>query len=102
LKMYDGSIRTISEVWHVKGLKKKILSMGQFDNLARDRLINLRNVGTDETSSIPLAIQTRIANQYRLKCRYIWNLIDTISYPNPDSSSMSPKMLIRIKPHWYH
>jgi hypothetical protein len=38
--------------------------------IARDRLINLRNVGTDETSSIPLAIQTRIANQYRLKCWY--------------------------------
>jgi hypothetical protein len=37
--------------------------------IARDRLINLRNVGTDETSSIPLAIQTRIANQYRLKCQ---------------------------------
>ena len=33
LKMYDGSIRTISEVRHVKGLKKKILSVGQFDNL---------------------------------------------------------------------
>jgi hypothetical protein len=53
--------------------------------IARDRLINLRNVGTDETSSIPLAIQTRIANQYRLKCRHRSNLIDTISYPNPDS-----------------
>jgi hypothetical protein len=26
--------------------------------IAQDRLINLRNVGTDETSSIPLAIQT--------------------------------------------
>jgi hypothetical protein len=36
--------------------------------IARDRLINLRNFGTDETSSIPLAIQTQIANQYRLKC----------------------------------
>jgi len=33
LKMYDGSIRTILEVRHVKGLKKKILSVGQFDNL---------------------------------------------------------------------
>jgi hypothetical protein len=32
--------------------------------LAWDRLINLRNADTDETSSIPLA------NQCRLKCRY--------------------------------
>jgi hypothetical protein len=38
--------------------------------IARDRLINLRNAGTDETSSIPIAIQTWIANQYHLKCRY--------------------------------
>ena len=34
--------------------------------IARDQLINLRNVGTDETSLIPLAIQTRIANQCEL------------------------------------
>jgi len=34
---------------------------------------------------IPLVIQTRIANQYHLKCRYQWNPVDTISYPNPDS-----------------
>jgi len=53
--------------------------------IARDRLINLRNVGTNETSLIPLAIQTRIANQCRLKSWYQWNLIDTISYPNPDN-----------------
>jgi hypothetical protein len=53
--------------------------------IARDRLINLRNVGTDETPSIPLVIQTRIANRCHLKCRYKWNPIDTISYPKPDS-----------------
>jgi len=35
--------------------------------IARDRLINSRNAGTDKTSFIPLAIQTRIANQCRLK-----------------------------------
>jgi hypothetical protein len=39
-------------------------------SIARDRLINLKNISTDETSSIPLAIQTRIANQCHLKCRY--------------------------------
>jgi hypothetical protein len=38
--------------------------------IIRDRLINLRNVSTNETSSIPLAIQTWIANQCHLKCRY--------------------------------
>jgi hypothetical protein len=38
--------------------------------IARDRLINLRNADIDETSSIPLAIQTRIANQCHLKCWY--------------------------------
>jgi len=38
--------------------------------IARDRLINLKNASTNETSLIPLAIQTRIANQCRLKCRY--------------------------------
>jgi hypothetical protein len=38
--------------------------------IARDRLINLRNAGTDETSSKLLAIQTWIANPYRLKYRH--------------------------------
>ena len=33
LKMYDGLIHTILKVWYVKGLKKYILSMGQFDSL---------------------------------------------------------------------
>ena len=28
LKMYDGTIRTIQEVRHVKGLKKNLLSLG--------------------------------------------------------------------------
>jgi hypothetical protein len=38
--------------------------------IARDRLINLRNVSTDETPSIPLVIQTRIVNQCHLKCQH--------------------------------
>ena len=32
LKMYDGTVRTIQEVQHVKGLKKNLLSLGQLDN----------------------------------------------------------------------
>jgi hypothetical protein len=47
-----------------------------------DRLINLRNISTNGTSLIPLAIQTQIANQCHLKCRYQRNPIDTINYPN--------------------
>ena len=53
--------------------------------ITRDRLINLKNAGINGTPLIPLVIQTRIANQYHLKCRYQWNPVDTISYPNPDS-----------------
>jgi len=33
LKMYDGSIHTISGVQHMKGLKKNLLSVGKFDSL---------------------------------------------------------------------
>jgi len=33
LKMYDGLIRTISGVRHVKDLKKNLFSVGQFDSL---------------------------------------------------------------------
>jgi hypothetical protein len=33
LKMYNGSIHTISGVRHVKGLKKNLFSVGQFDSL---------------------------------------------------------------------
>ena len=32
LKMYDGSIRIISKVRHVKDLKNNLLSMKQFDS----------------------------------------------------------------------
>ena len=32
LKMYDGTIRTIQEVRHVKDLKKNLLSLGQLDS----------------------------------------------------------------------
>ena len=32
LKMYDGTICTIQEVRHVKGLKKNLLSLGQLDS----------------------------------------------------------------------
>jgi len=34
--------------------------------ITRDQLINLRNVGTNGTPLIPLAIQTQIANQCHL------------------------------------
>jgi len=37
-------------------------------SITRGRLINLRNVNTNGTPLIPLAIQTRIANQCHLKC----------------------------------
>ena len=33
LKMYDGTVRTIQGVRHVKGLKKNLLSIGQLDDL---------------------------------------------------------------------
>jgi hypothetical protein len=45
--------------------------------ITQDQLINLRNVSTNGTSLIPLAIQTRIVNQCHLKCQYQRNLIDT-------------------------
>ncbi|KAH9647635.1 hypothetical protein KPL70_025262 [Citrus sinensis] len=32
IKMFDGTIRTIGEVRHVKGLKKNLLSLGQMDS----------------------------------------------------------------------
>ena len=33
IKMFDGTVCTIEEVQHVKGLKKNLLSLGQIDNL---------------------------------------------------------------------
>ena len=32
IKIFDGTIRTIEEVRHVKGLKKNLLSLGQMDS----------------------------------------------------------------------
>jgi hypothetical protein len=53
--------------------------------ITQDQLINLRNADTNKIPLIQLAIQTQKTNQCHLKCRYQWNTIDTISYPNPDS-----------------
>jgi hypothetical protein len=39
--------------------------------ITRDRLINLRNVGTNGTQTIPLAIQIWIANQCLLNLPFI-------------------------------
>jgi hypothetical protein len=50
--------------------------------ITQDRLINLRNAGTNGTPLIPLAIQTWINDQCHLKCRYQMSPVDTISYPN--------------------
>ncbi|GKG12111.1 gag-pol polyprotein, partial [Tanacetum coccineum] len=33
VKMHDGTVRTIHDVRHVKGLKKNLLSLGQLDDL---------------------------------------------------------------------
>ena len=32
IKMFDGTIRIIGEIWHVNGLKKNLLSLGQIDS----------------------------------------------------------------------
>ena len=32
IKMFDGTIRIIEEIRHVKGLKKNLLSLGQIDS----------------------------------------------------------------------
>jgi hypothetical protein len=41
--------------------------------IAWDRLINVRNVGTDKTSLILLTIQTRITNQCHLNLPFVPN-----------------------------
>lgn len=33
LKFYYKTVRTIQQVWHVEGLKKNLLSLGQLDDL---------------------------------------------------------------------
>lgn len=33
IKMYNGTIQTIQEVWHMKGPKKNLFSLGQIDSL---------------------------------------------------------------------
>lgn len=39
LKMYDGTVRTIQKVRHVKGLKNNLLSLGQLDGVGRKTYI---------------------------------------------------------------
>ena len=33
LRMYDGTIHTIQDVWHAKGSNKNLLSLGVLDDL---------------------------------------------------------------------
>lgn len=33
LKMYDGTVCTIQVVWHMKGIKKNLLFLGQLDDI---------------------------------------------------------------------
>ena len=34
-KMFDGTVRTIKEIRHVKGMKKNLLSLGRIEFLGR-------------------------------------------------------------------
>ncbi|GJY25300.1 gag-pol polyprotein [Tanacetum coccineum] len=77
VKMHDGTVRTIQDVRHVKGLKKNLLSLGQLDDLGcklghmseqgmkilveRKLLHGLTNV------SLPFCEHCVISKQHRLK-----------------------------------
>ena len=62
IKMFDGSINTIQEVRHVKGLKKNLLSIGQLDNLGCKTHIEGRILKVVKGALMVMKAEKTIAN----------------------------------------
>ena len=67
LKMYDGTIRTIQEVWHVEGLKKNLLSLGQLNDLGCKVEIEHKTIKIIRGALVLMKGERIAANLYMLK-----------------------------------
>ena len=67
LKMHDGTIRTIHEVRHVKGLKKNLLSLGQLDNSGCKTHIQDGIMQIVKGALVMIKVEKIAANLYMLK-----------------------------------
>jgi hypothetical protein len=66
LKMYDGLIRTISGVRHVKDLKKNLLSIGQFDSLGCKIRTDNEIMKIIKGALVVLKVKKTVANMFVL------------------------------------
>ncbi|GJS29651.1 gag-pol polyprotein [Tanacetum coccineum] len=67
VKMHDGTVHTIRDVRHVKGLKKNLLSLGQLDDLGCKILVERKLLPGLTKVSLPLCEHCVISKQHRLK-----------------------------------
>ena len=66
IKMFDGYIRTVQGVRHVKGLKKNLLSIGQLDNLGFKTHIEGGILKVVKGSLMIMKAEKMVANLYML------------------------------------
>ena len=66
LKMYDGLIRTIWKVRHVKGFKKNLLSLWQLDGLCCKTCVEYVIMKIIKGAFLMLKARTIIANLFML------------------------------------
>lgn len=66
MKMYDGMVRTIQNVQHVKGLKKNRLSLGQFDEIRCNTYIQNGMMRIVKGALVVMKAERVAVNLYRL------------------------------------
>ena len=67
VKVHDGTVRTIRDVRHVEGLKKNLLSLGQFDNLGCKVEIQNKILKIIKGALVLMKGEMVAANLYQLK-----------------------------------
>ncbi|TXG73741.1 hypothetical protein EZV62_002320 [Acer yangbiense] len=67
IKMHGGTIRTIQEVRHMKGLKKNLLSLGQLDNLGCKTQIENEILQIVRGALVVMKAEKITSNLYMLK-----------------------------------
>ena len=65
--LYDGTIRTIQEVRHMKGLKKNLLSLGQLDSGGCKTHVQNRVMKIVKGALVVMKAEKIVANLYMLK-----------------------------------
>ena len=89
LKMYDGTVRTIQGVRHVKGLKKNILSIGQLDDLGCKILTEGGIIKVVKGNLVVMKAKKIIANLYMLLGDTVQEADASVATANQEEATMT-------------